>query len=95
MTQDSTPNQTEASSDNLEEVVSTEELLPLQEGEMEAAQEAQAALNLQAALTAAEENAKAMQDKYLRLHAEFDNYRRRTAREQFERIEAANGKLLE
>ena len=95
MTQDSTPNQTEASSDNLEEVVSTEELLPLQEGEMEAAQEAQAALNLQAALTAAEENAKAMQDKYLRLHAEFDNYRRRTAREQLELIETANGKLLE
>ncbi len=95
MTQDSTPNQTEASSDNLEEVVSTEELLPLQEGEMEAAQEAQAALNLQAALVAAEENAKAVQDKYLRLHAEFDNYRRRTAREQLELIETANGKLLE
>lgn len=36
-----------------------------------------------------------IKDKYLRLHAEFDNYRRRTAREQIELIETANGKLLE
>ncbi len=50
---------------------------------------------LQAALAAAEEKEKAAQDKYLRLHAEFDNYRRRTAREQLELIETANGKLLE
>lgn len=48
-----------------------------------------------AALEQAENNAKAAQDKYLRLHAEFDNYRRRTAREQLELIETANGKLLE
>jgi len=34
------------------------------------------------------------QDKNLRLHAEFDNYRRRTAKEQLEIIETANGKLL-
>ncbi len=50
---------------------------------------------LQAALAAAEEKEKVAQDKYLRLHAEFDNYRRRTAREQLELIETANGKLLE
>ncbi len=34
------------------------------------------------------------QDKNLRLHAEFDNYRRRTAKEQLDIIETANGKLL-
>lgn len=43
---------------------------------------------LKAALTAAN-------DRYLRLMAEFDNYRRRTAREQLEFIEVANAKLLE
>lgn len=35
------------------------------------------------------------QDKYLRLHAEFENYRRRTARETLEIIETANSSLLE
>lgn len=50
---------------------------------------------LQASLAAAEEKERVAQDKYLRLHAEFDNYRRRTAREQLELIETANGKLLE
>lgn len=50
---------------------------------------------LQTALAQAEEREKAAQDKYLRLHAEFENYRRRTAREQLELIETANGKLLE
>lgn len=34
-------------------------------------------------------------DRTLRLMAEFDNYRRRTAKEQLELIETANGKLLE
>lgn len=34
-------------------------------------------------------------DRDLRLMAEFDNYRRRTAKEQLELIETANGKLLE
>lgn len=34
------------------------------------------------------------QDKHIRLHAEFDNYRRRTAKEQLDLIETANGKLL-
>ena len=37
----------------------------------------------------------AAKDKNLRLMAEFDNYRRRTAKEQIELIETANGKLLE
>ena len=34
-------------------------------------------------------------DRNLRLMAEFDNYRRRTAKEQLELIETANGKLLD
>lgn len=35
-----------------------------------------------------------MNNKYLRLHAEFDNYRRRTARENLELVERANAKVL-
>ncbi|WP_308602105.1 nucleotide exchange factor GrpE [uncultured Fibrobacter sp.] len=34
-------------------------------------------------------------DRYVRLMAEFDNYRRRTAKEQLDIIETANAKLLE
>lgn len=34
-------------------------------------------------------------DRYVRLMAEFDNFRRRTAKEQLELIDTANGKLLE
>lgn len=37
----------------------------------------------------------AAQDRNLRLMAEFDNFRRRTAKEQFDIIETANAKLLE
>lgn len=37
----------------------------------------------------------AAQDKNLRLMAEFDNFRRRTAKEQLDLIETANAKLLE
>ena len=37
----------------------------------------------------------AANDRNLRLMAEFDNYRRRSAKEQLELIETANGKLLE
>ncbi|MCL2100542.1 MAG: nucleotide exchange factor GrpE [Fibromonadales bacterium] len=40
------------------------------------------------------EREKAAQDKYLRLFAEFENYRVRTAKEQLEMIDTANGKLL-
>jgi molecular chaperone GrpE len=49
---------------------------------------------LRTALVQAEAREKDIQDKHLRLHAEFDNYRRRTAKEQLEIIETANGKLL-
>ena len=37
---------------------------------------------------------KAAHDKYLRLFAEFENYRTRSAKEQLEIINTANGKLL-
>lgn len=37
----------------------------------------------------------ASKDKFLRLMAEFDNFRRRTAKEQLDLIETANAKLLE
>lgn len=37
----------------------------------------------------------AANDRYMRLMAEFDNFRRRSAKEQLEIIETANGKLLE
>ncbi|GHV11106.1 protein GrpE [Fibrobacterales bacterium] len=40
------------------------------------------------------EKEKVAQDKYLRLFAEFENYRTRTAKEQLELISTANGKLL-
>jgi molecular chaperone GrpE len=46
------------------------------------------------ALAEALEKEKAAQDKYLRLFAEFENYRTRSAKEQLEIISTANGKLL-
>ena len=50
---------------------------------------------LQAENAALKEQANAAADKFVRLMAEFDNFRRRTAKEQFYLIETANGKLLE
>lgn len=50
--------------------------------------------DLRTAVAQAEAREKDIQDKHLRLHAEFDNYRRRTAKEHLELIETANGKLL-
>ena len=46
-------------------------------------------------LEAAEAALAEEKDKYLRMLAEYDNFRRRTAKEQLELIETANGKLLE
>ena len=37
---------------------------------------------------------KALNDKYVRLFAEFENFRRRTSRENFELIASANNKLI-
>ena len=50
---------------------------------------------LQAENAALKEQANAAADKFVRLMAEFDNFRRRTAKEQLDLIETANGKLLE
>jgi molecular chaperone GrpE len=47
------------------------------------------------AIAAAQEKERITQDKYLRLFAEFENYRTRSAKEQLELIGTANGKLLE
>lgn len=41
-----------------------------------------------------EEKEDPYQERYMRLHAEFDNFRRRTAKEQLAIMERANGKLL-
>ena len=49
---------------------------------------------LQAENAALKEQANAAADKFVRLMAEFDNFRRRTAKEQLDLIETANGKLL-
>ena len=50
---------------------------------------------LQAENAALKEQANAAADKFVRLMAEFDNFCRRTAKEQLDLIETANGKLLE
>ena len=50
---------------------------------------------LQAENAALKEQANAAADKFVRLMAEFDNFRRRTAKEQLDLLETANGKLLE
>ena len=48
-----------------------------------------------ATIAEAQEKERIAQDKYLRLFAEFENYRTRSAKEQLELISTANGKLLE
>ncbi len=45
-------------------------------------------------LKAAEEKTKELQDKYLRLSAEFDNYRKRTLKEKAEMIKTASEDLI-
>jgi len=49
----------------------------------------------EASIAEAQEKERIAQDKYLRLFAEFENYRTRSAKEQLELISTANGKLLE
>lgn len=51
--------------------------------------------NEEAGLEELQNSLHAANDRYLRLMAEFDNYRRRTAKEQLNIIETANAKLLE
>jgi molecular chaperone GrpE len=50
--------------------------------------------DLENKIAAAEESAREWQDKYVRLSAEFDNYRKRTLREKMELTKNANGELL-
>ena len=50
---------------------------------------------LAAELEAADAKIAEANDRYMRLMAEFDNFRRRSAKEQLDLIEVANGKLLE
>ena len=45
-------------------------------------------------LAAAEESAKEWQDKYMRLSAEFDNYRKRTLKEKTDLTKSANAEML-
>lgn len=67
------------------------------EPEAEGGTQPQAAAGVEAASGKGPEAAKeleAMKDKYVRLFAEFENFRRRTAKENFELVAAANQKLI-
>jgi molecular chaperone GrpE len=63
-------------------------------GRYSATEEASLVADLQLALTAKAEEVKALNDKYLRLAAEFDNYKRLIQRDQREQIRFANEQLL-
>lgn len=51
-------------------------------------------IKLKESLKSAEEKSKEMHDKYLRLSAEFDNYRKRTLKEKTDMIKTASEELL-
>ncbi len=72
---------------------SMEEAAAAAAAESEAVEE-QAAESPEALLAAAEEALAAQTDKYLRLSAEFDNYRKRTIREKAELIRSAGEKVI-
>lgn len=82
-----------------EETLKTEEQnVPEEDAEEEAAEEAaeQPAEEeqLRKSLAEAEEKAAALEDKYLRLSAEFDNYRKRTIKEKADLIKSAGEKVI-
>lgn len=60
----------------------------------ETTEEASLVADLQLALTAKAEEVKALNDKYLRLAAEFDNYKRLIQRDQRDQIRFGNEQLL-
>ena len=64
------------------------------QGTCSATEEASLVADLQLALTAKAEEVKALNDKYLRLAAEFDNYKRLIQRDQREQVRFANEQLL-
>lgn len=81
-----------------EEILKAQEEEALEEGAEAAAAEEAAELSqeekLQKELAEAEEKMTAEQDKYLRLAAEFDNFRRRTVKEKGELIKSAGEKVI-
>jgi len=77
--------------ENLEKKEVSEEVDRL----VEEAESTPAELAKEASIAEAQEKERIAQDKYLRLFAEFENYRTRSAKEQLELINTANGKLLE
>lgn len=82
--------------------VDMDETPKVQPGEQQAANEPEAAAQQQEAqesgadeaVKQAEERAAAAEDKYLRLAAEFDNYRRRTAKEKLDLVKSAGEDIL-
>jgi molecular chaperone GrpE len=64
------------------------------QGAFSATEEASLVADLQLALTAKAEEVKALNDKYLRLAAEFDNYKRLIQRDQRDQIRFGNEQLL-
>ncbi|MCQ2063785.1 MAG: nucleotide exchange factor GrpE [Fibrobacter sp.] len=68
---------------------------PAEEAQAEKPAEPTAEEKLATELEAANAKVAEANDRYMRLMAEFDNFRRRSAKEQLDLIEVANGKLLE
>ena len=82
--------------------VDMDETPKVQPGEQQAANEPEAAAQQQEsqeggaeeAVKQAEERAAAAEDKYIRLAAEFDNYRRRTSKEKLDLVKSAGEDIL-
>lgn len=71
-----------------------DDLDPFSEGTSSTAEKPLSVAELQQALTAKAEEAKGLNDKYLRLAAEFDNYKRLTQRDQRDQIRFGHESLL-
>ena len=71
-----------------------DDLDPLSQGTSSATEEGSLVEKLQQALAAKAEEAKSLNDKYLRLAAEFDNYKRLIQRDQRDQIRFGNEQLL-
>ncbi|MEQ1563680.1 MAG: nucleotide exchange factor GrpE, partial [Nitrospiraceae bacterium] len=71
-----------------------DDLDPFSEGTSSTAEKPISVAELQQTLTAKAEEAKGLNDKYLRLAAEFDNYKRLTQRDQRDQIRFGHESLL-
>jgi len=71
-----------------------DDLDPLSQGTSSSSEEDSLVAQLQQTLAAKTEEAKGVNDKYLRLAAEFDNYKRLTQRDQRDQIRFGNEQLL-